>query len=655
MASDNPKPREVATAEQAVVQERLADTTTPWKKQVEELKKQVQDLQQKLASSNRAKQNAEERLRAANMEIERLQQKLASIHPPVAADHEPNQGATNNSDISVGLNTCNTEDKDLDTLGVSVFHLEHDFLGRGSQVARSSKIYDIENLKGPPGIIRKKGAGVVCPLDGHMGAAYVHCLEGEDHFGEATHMLSYSWDYSIGDIVDTLSDFCLKNQLDPKRTYIWICCLCVNQHRVVKNAALQNSGMTIPSHVDFFAIFGEKVKKIGHLLAMMAPWSAPVYLTRVWCIFEIFTAHTTDGCQVDIVMPPTEKLSLEQDVIDNGSSINALYETLGKTHVENAKASVESDRLAILSQIESGAGYQGLNNEVNSLLRGWMLGVITELAETRENTYDEDYAIFCNQAGIVLQKNGEPDAAMHLFQSALAVCEDMLGENSFGTATTYNNIGAVLEVKGDYNDALLQYSKALTIQEKVLGKYHPAVATTYSNIGLVLQRMGDFNSALSKYEECLAIGVSTLGRHHTDVATTYNNIGSILWEIGDYEGALLKHKEALAARLSALGKNHPDTAQSFHNIGSTLVKQGNYDEALLKFEECLAIWEPVLGRDHPNTKECMKLKQIAAGKARREWSQVTMEHEQSNWLEEWQAQEDPELIAALEASLLSPE
>ena len=114
--------------------------------------------------------------------------------------------------------------------------------------------------------------------------------------------------------------------------------------------------MIAAAEVDFFAIFGERVKKIGHLLAMMAPWGAPVYITRVWCIFEIFTAHTTDGCTLHIVMPPQEKLSLEQDVINSRKGIDGLYESLGKTKVENAKASVESDRLAILMKVESDVG-----------------------------------------------------------------------------------------------------------------------------------------------------------------------------------------------------------------------------------------------------------------------------------------------------------
>ena len=80
--------------------------------------------------------------------------------------------------------------------------------------------------------------------------------------------------YSIGHVVDTLVAFCAANDRDPKRTYIWICCLCVNQHRVVEN---RNSGKDIPPE-QFFAEFGDRVTGIGNILAMMAPWNDPAYL-----------------------------------------------------------------------------------------------------------------------------------------------------------------------------------------------------------------------------------------------------------------------------------------------------------------------------------------------------------------------------------------
>lgn len=85
--------------------------------------------------------------------------------------------------------------KELSQLAASVHYLKTKFLKevRKARFNRDAPVYVIENLKGPQGVIRRKGKDVTCPVDGKPGAAYVHCLKGEDSVGKATHMLSYSW------------------------------------------------------------------------------------------------------------------------------------------------------------------------------------------------------------------------------------------------------------------------------------------------------------------------------------------------------------------------------------------------------------------------------------------------------------------------------
>ena len=43
---------------------------------------------------------------------------------------------------------------------------------------------------------------------------------------------SSCWEYTIGTIADTLTDYYITSNLNPKRVYIWICAFCNNQHRV---------------------------------------------------------------------------------------------------------------------------------------------------------------------------------------------------------------------------------------------------------------------------------------------------------------------------------------------------------------------------------------------------------------------------------------
>mgnify|MGYP005853787785 CR=1 FL=1 len=88
---------------------------------------------------------------------------------------------------------------ETDFAALSVHYLETVFLKKeiedDQQLTEYSTIYEIENLKkeDEPGLIRRKGLNRICPIDGKLGASYVHCVTGADYVGTATHMLSYTW------------------------------------------------------------------------------------------------------------------------------------------------------------------------------------------------------------------------------------------------------------------------------------------------------------------------------------------------------------------------------------------------------------------------------------------------------------------------------
>jgi hypothetical protein len=120
---------------------------------------------------------------------------------------------------------------------------------------------------------------------------------------------------------------------DPKRTYIWICSLCLNQHRVQDKAV---------SPEELAAEFGPRVLAIGRLLPMLEPWCVavcavcrgdlraecacvyglfsrsltgphrtpcrrrrrnPLYLNRAWCLFELYTAiGEREKVEIDVIL-----------------------------------------------------------------------------------------------------------------------------------------------------------------------------------------------------------------------------------------------------------------------------------------------------------------------------------------------------------------
>ena len=125
-------------------------------------------------------------------------------------------------------------------------------------------------------------AATVCPRDGKMGCGYVDILVSEDDFGIAKALLSYSWGYLVAEVSAALSAWCERHGRDPKRTAIWICSLCLNQHRL--------GGGDAATPEDLAKEFGDRVVALGRILPMLEPWHDPGYVKRAWCLFELYTS-----------------------------------------------------------------------------------------------------------------------------------------------------------------------------------------------------------------------------------------------------------------------------------------------------------------------------------------------------------------------------
>lgn len=96
-----------------------------------------------------------------------------------------------------------------------------------------------------------------------------------------------AWCYPVVQI----QDWAATSGLDPKQTYVWICSLCVNQHKLPSNPA---------------ATFEQRIVSIGTLLPLLCPWNDPVYVKRLWCLYELWLASRSTNCTVEVLFPENE-------------------------------------------------------------------------------------------------------------------------------------------------------------------------------------------------------------------------------------------------------------------------------------------------------------------------------------------------------------
>lgn len=118
-------------------------------------------------------------------------------------------------------------------------------------------------------VVKPKSKNVPCPRDGQRGCAYVDTLSAQDDVGRATALLSYTWGYKVASVGSALQRWAEQESRNPKRTYIWICSLCLNQHRLLKAVTPEELANE----------FGPRVTTIGRKKAQNCKPCTPLHNT----------------------------------------------------------------------------------------------------------------------------------------------------------------------------------------------------------------------------------------------------------------------------------------------------------------------------------------------------------------------------------------
>ena len=183
----------------------------------------------------------------------------------------------------------------------------------------------------------------------------------------------------VAEVSAALSAWCERCERDPKRTPIWICSLCLNQHRL--------GGGEAATPEDLAAEFGDRVVAIGRILPMLEPWNDPGYVKRAWCLFEIYTAiQRRDEVEIDIILSPAQAHAFRRTINDAGSDAEAIDGALAHIKSEEAEASVQADLVAIRALIlRYSGGFGTLNGTVKQYLRRWFVeqGGVKVVARSR--------------------------------------------------------------------------------------------------------------------------------------------------------------------------------------------------------------------------------------------------------------------------------
>mmetsp|Transcript_52676 Transcript_52676/g.94935 ORF Transcript_52676/g.94935 Transcript_52676/m.94935 type:complete len:261 (+) Transcript_52676:2-784(+) len=162
-----------------------------------------------------------------------------------------------------------------------------------------------------------------------------------------------------------------QSKIDPNRTFLYMCFFVNNQYRIL----LDQEGAG--SRISLGEVFSERLQRIGRMVALLDQWDQPSYLSRIWTIFEQYTAVVLE-IEVTFVLPETSGDSLLQEIRKGEEGIVHVRDSLCNVDAESAGAWCPEDEHQVKSLIEETIGFEKVNAKVQELMIAWVATVVKD-------------------------------------------------------------------------------------------------------------------------------------------------------------------------------------------------------------------------------------------------------------------------------------
>merc|ERR1719387_1359953 len=124
-----------------------------------------------------------------------------------------------------------------------------------------------------------------------------------------------------------------KNNEDPEEVFIWVCFFCNNQWRIMIDQ--ENSGSE-----NLETIFESRLSSIGRMVVVMDSWEDPIYVKRIWTIYEQFVAAKL-GIKIAFTLPEEPSTTLIDELNKGKDGITNVIAAIANVDAENAEATVK--------------------------------------------------------------------------------------------------------------------------------------------------------------------------------------------------------------------------------------------------------------------------------------------------------------------------
>lgn len=130
---------------------------------------------------------------------------------------------------------------------------------------------------------------------------------------------------------------------------------------------------------DLQEVFKQNVRRMGRMVILFDDWKFPVYLSRIWSVYEVYVALDLD-VQITIAMPEHVLESFRIVIQQGERGMQEISQTLVKMDLRNAYAASQEDEAYVKSEIENTVGFDYVNRHMKQAMQQWM-GTVFESSD----------------------------------------------------------------------------------------------------------------------------------------------------------------------------------------------------------------------------------------------------------------------------------
>ncbi|CAK9018923.1 unnamed protein product [Durusdinium trenchii] len=176
--------------------------------------------------------------------------------------------------------------------------------------------------------------------------------------------MSWTWKYRLLQVRSALEMFQDSPGCSSQNVFFYMCFFANNQYRMI----VENSSNGSDNLED---VFESNLKRIGRMVAILDTWDQPVYLSRVWTVYEQFVASTLQ-IEVQFVLPKDATDHLQRQIACGSKGIDEVIKSLSQVNSEKAEAWMKADENKVKSLIQDSVGFHHVDAHVTDVMIAWI-------------------------------------------------------------------------------------------------------------------------------------------------------------------------------------------------------------------------------------------------------------------------------------------